>query len=246
MIFMLVKAQAWEQQKGKEPNGQHWKGHCVFSTSNTKYLWGFILYTADLLQSSLTQTLHPVLHLLRLLQVFPLRFRDLAHSHATSHRRRTHFSFSFSMISTWLQNPQETVFCSREVLPYQKESNLSQPISSYLLHQPTDLQLLFPLIHLLFLLGQLQFKLHLLLVLFLLLHCVHAGHLFLFLLLVSFLRSCWSKQWMAGRGCGVGGMWGKQAFYAKAFSFLFLYFFEANIISNLFAWCPCCLYAKFP
>lgn len=64
---------------------------------------------------------------------------------------------------------------------------------SYLLHQPTDLQLLLLLVHLLLLLGQLQLKLHLLFALPLFLQRVHVGHLLLFLLLVSFLRSCWSK-----------------------------------------------------
>lgn len=59
---------------------------------------------------------------------------------------------------------------------------------SYLLNQPTDFQLLLSFVHLFFLLGEFQLKLHLLLVFPLLLECVCVGDFPLFLLLLSFLR----------------------------------------------------------
>lgn len=58
----------------------------------------------------------------------------------------------------------------------------------YLLDQPVYLQLLLSFVHLLFLLGQLQLKLHLLLVLSLLLERVCVGEFLLFFLLVTFLK----------------------------------------------------------
>lgn len=60
--------------------------------------------------------------------------------------------------------------------------------SVYLLHQSIDLQLLFSFVHLFFLLGEFQLKLHLLLIFSLLLQCVSVENLLLFLLLFSFLR----------------------------------------------------------
>lgn len=44
------------------------------------YLWGFVLHTGDLFQPSLAKPLHPVLHLLGLLQVLSLRLRNLGHT----------------------------------------------------------------------------------------------------------------------------------------------------------------------
>lgn len=58
----------------------------------------------------------------------------------------------------------------------------------YLLDQPVYLQLLLSFVHLFFLLGQLQLKLHLLLVLSLLLERVCVGEFLLFFLLVTFLK----------------------------------------------------------
>lgn len=59
---------------------------------------------------------------------------------------------------------------------------------SYLLNQPVDFQLLLPFVHLFFLFGKFQLKLHLLFVFPLLLQRVCVGHFLLFLLLFSFLR----------------------------------------------------------
>lgn len=65
---------------------------------------------------------------------------------------------------------------------------------SYLLDQTVDFKLLLPFVHLLFLFGKFQLKLHLLFVFPLLLQRVCVGHFLLFLLLLSFLRCHQSVQ----------------------------------------------------
>lgn len=66
--------------------------------------------------------------------------------------------------------------------------HLKTQYTLYLLNQPIDLQLLLPFMHLFFLLGKFQLKLHLLFVFLLLLKRVYVWPFLLFLLRFSFLK----------------------------------------------------------